>query len=84
MAEILQQTKGKEDKALECYEKALKISKSLYGSENFKTLECFLNLAQLYEILGKKEEADRMFNQCLLNFDKKENKNQNRHKNNSD
>jgi hypothetical protein len=45
MAEILQQTKGKEDKALECYEKALKISKSLYGSENFKTLECFLNLA---------------------------------------
>jgi len=79
MAEILQQTKGKEDKALECYEKALKISKSLYGSENFKTLECFLNLAQLYEILGKKEEADRMFSQCLLNFDKKENKNRLKH-----
>ena len=57
MAEILQQTKGKEDKALECYEKALKISKSLYGSENFKTLECFLTILNSKPSINKAPQA---------------------------
>lgn len=56
---------GKEIEAIECNYQALQISKNLNGSENFTTLECYLNLAQLYEKKGMQEEADKMFNECL-------------------
>lgn len=71
MAAILIQ-EGKENQAIECHSKALHISKAIYGDENFNTLECYLNLAQMYEKKGMSAEADLMFTECLQHFDKKD------------
>lgn len=62
----------KDTEAAECMQKALKISKKVYGQEHFTTLECYLNLAQQLEKAGKKEEADKLFEECLENFEKKD------------
>lgn len=49
---------GNDKDAIDFNKKALQISININGSENFTTLECFLNLAQLYEKKGLHEEAD--------------------------
>ena len=36
------------------------------------TMECYLNLAGNLEKQGNKEEADKLYAQCLENFDKKD------------
>lgn len=71
LAAILTQ-EDKINQAIECHQKALQISKVLYGDENFNTLECYLNLAQLYEKRGMSAEADLMFAECLQHFDRKD------------
>lgn len=35
----------KDTQAIECQKKALQISTTIYGPENFATMECYLNLA---------------------------------------
>jgi hypothetical protein len=39
----------KETQAIECLKKALQIAKLIYGTENFTTMECYLNLANNLE-----------------------------------
>lgn len=60
----------KTTQAIDCFKKALKISISLHGEEHFVTFECILNLAQLLDENGEKEEAEQLFKKCLTSFDK--------------
>ena len=62
----------KDTQAIECQKKALQISTTIYGPENFATMECYLNLAGNLEKQGNKEEAEKLYSQCLENFDKKD------------
>ena len=63
---------GKTAKAVDCYKKAHMISNSVHGDEHFVTFECLLDLAQLLEKSGSKEEAEQLFKKCLTNFEKKD------------
>jgi len=65
-------TEDKTNQAIDCYRKSLDIAKKMYGPESFNTMECYLNLAQLLEKKGQKDEAEDLFNECLENFDKKD------------
>ena len=71
MAELFMRDK-KEDQAINCLQKALKLLKKLYGTDNFIVIECYLSLVQVMESVGKKQEADQLFQECLDNFDQKD------------
>lgn len=57
---------------MDCYKKAHLISNSIHGEEHFVTFECLLDLAQLLDKSGAKEEAEKLFKKCLANFEKKD------------
>ena len=63
---------NKMSNAIECQKKALQISKAIYGSDSFTTMECYLNLANNLENQGLKEESDALYNECMDNFNKKD------------
>ena len=56
--------------AIDCFKKALHISRGVYGDEHFVTFECLLNLAQLLEENDQKQEAEDLYHKCLASFDK--------------
>lgn len=70
MAELFLREK-KNDEAVECLQKSLSILKKAYGTESFTVIECYLSLVQLLEGIGRKEQADELFRECLDNFDSK-------------
>ena len=58
--------------AIDCYQKALKVSQGYHGEEHFVTFECLLNLGELLDESGEKQQAQELFKQCLINFQKKD------------
>ena len=64
----------KQAQAIDCFKKALQISTQLHGEDHFVTFECLLNLAQLLDESGAKEEAEALFKKCLVSFDRHDSK----------
>ena len=63
---------NKPSQAIDCFRKAMKISTNLHGEEHFVTFECIMNLAQLLDENGAKEEAEKLFKKCLAGFSKQD------------
>ena len=57
LANIMMDEK-KTEQAIDCFKKAHQISNIVHGEEHFVTFECLLNLAQVLDQNGAKEEAD--------------------------
>jgi len=55
----------KYNQALECQEKALELSRSLKGDQNYSTLEIYIDMADTYQKLGNHQLAEQTFSKCL-------------------